>query len=145
MRIVIMSFFINKRKSIMKLHQHLFWSKFLPIWGIVAMLFPLVVIMIFSLKGILELLMLLGMSLSCALLSVTIGWKCCLTPHWISLSISMALAFFVVVAIMTLIVTAGDSYGTIMLLAYLFPILILPCVLLIFVVNYLILKKQLSS
>ena len=47
--------------------------------------------------------------------------------------------------VMTLIVTAGDYLGTIMLLACLFPILLLPCILLILVVNYLMLRKQHSS
>ena len=57
----------------------------------------------------------------------------------------MAMAFCTVVVIMTLIVTAGDYLGTIMLLACLFPILLLPCILLILVVNYLMLRKQHSS
>ena len=128
----------------MKLHQNLFWRKFLPIWGIIGMLFPVVVAMIVGVKGLFELLLLGGMSVSCALLSATIGWKCCSTLHWIPLSISMAVAFCIVVAIMTVIVFEGNSFWAIMFLVYLFPILLLPCILLIFAVNYLILRKQLS-
>ena len=129
----------------MKLNQNFFWDKFLLIWGIIGMLFPVVVVMRFEVKGLFELLLLGGMSVSCALLTATIGWKCCSKLHWIPLSISMAVAFCSVVVIMTLIVTAGDYYGTIMLLACLFPILLLPCILLILVVNYLMLRKQHSS
>ena len=109
------------------------------------MLFPVVVVMRFEVKGLFELLLLGGMSVSCALLSATIGWKCCSKLHWIPLSISMAVAFCAIVVIMTLIVTAGDYDGAIMLLACLFPILLLPCFLLILVVNYLMLRKQHSS
>ena len=129
----------------MKLHQNLFLRKFLPIWVIIGMLFPVVVVMIFEIKGILELLILEEMSVSCALLSATIGWKCCSKPHWIPLSISMAVAFCVVVAILTVIVARGDWWGMIMLLTYAFPLLILPCFLLILAVNYLILRKRLPS
>ena len=129
----------------MKLNQNFFWDKFLLIWGIIGMLFPVVVVMRFEVKGLFELLLLGGMSVSCALLTATIGWKCCSKLHWIPLSISMAMAFCTVVVIMTLIVTAGDYLGTIMLLACLFPILLLPCILLILVVNYLMLRKQHSS
>ena len=129
----------------MKLNQNFFWDKFLLIWGIIGMLFPVVVVMIFEVKGLFELLLLGGMSVSCTLLTATIGWKCCSKLHWIPLSISMAVAFCTVVVIMTLIVTAGDYDGTIMLLACLFPILLLPSILLILVVNYLMLRKQHSS
>ena len=93
----------------MKLRQNLFLSKFLPVWGIIGMLFPLVFVIIFSLKGILELLMLFGMSLSCALLSATIGWKCCLTYHWIPLSLNMSVAFLIMVAIFTLVLNGGGQ------------------------------------
>ena len=129
----------------MKLNQNFFWDKFLLIWGIIGMLFPVVVVMRFEVKGLFELLLLGGMSVSCALLTATIGWKYCSKLHWIPLSISMAVTFCTVVVIMTLIVTAGDYLGTIMLLACLFPILLLPCILLILVVNYLMLRKQHSS
>lgn len=125
----------------MKLRQNLFLKKFLPVWGIIGMLFPLVVVMIFSIKGILEFLMLLGLSLSCALLSATIGWKCCLTHHWIPLSLCMSLAFLIVLTIFTLVLSGGDVMGTVMLMSYLLPILILPCLLLILAVNYLILRN----
>ena len=129
-----------KSRIIMKLRQNLFLKKFLLVWGIIGMLFPFVVLIIFELKGILAFLMLLGMSLSCILLSATIGWEYCSKPHWIPLSISMSVAFCVVVAIMTVIVVRGCIWGVIMLLMYLFPMLILPCTLLIFFVNYLMLN-----
>ena len=61
----------------MKLNQNFFWDKFLLIWGIIGMLFPMVVVMRFEVKGLFELLLLGGMSVSCALLTATIGWKCC--------------------------------------------------------------------
>lgn len=126
----------------MKLSQDLFWEKFLPVWGIIGMLFPLVVVMLFNIKGILAFLMLLGMSLSCTLLSATIGWKCCLTHHWVPLSLSMSLAFLIVLTIFTLVLSRGDGMGTVMLMSYLLPILILPCILLTLIVNYLMLRKQ---
>ena len=59
----------------MKLNQNFFWDKFLLIWGIIGMLFPVVVVMRFEVKGLFELLLLGGMSVSCALLTATIGWK----------------------------------------------------------------------
>ncbi len=126
----------------MKLCQNLFLKKFLPVWGIIGMLFPLVVVMVFSIKGILEFLMLLGLSLSCTLLSATIGWKCCFMHHWISLSLCMSLAFLIVLTIFTLVLSGCDGMGTVMLLSYLLPILILPCILLTLVVNYFMLRKQ---
>lgn len=125
----------------MKLHQNLFLRKFLPIWGIIGLLFPVVVVMILGVKGPLELLFMGGMGVFCALLSATIGWKCCSTLHWIPLSINMAVAFCVVVTMMIVIVVEGCIWGVVMLLMYLFPILMLPCILLIPVVNYLILRK----
>ncbi len=51
----------------MKLNQNFFWDKFLLIWGIIGMLFPVVVVMRFEVKGLFELLLLGGMSVSCAL------------------------------------------------------------------------------
>ena len=53
----------------MKLNQNFFWDKFLLIWGIIGMLFPVVVVMRFEVKGLFELLLLGGMSVSCALLT----------------------------------------------------------------------------
>lgn len=123
----------------MKLHQNLFLRKFLPIWAIIGMLFPVVVVMIYEVKGMLELLILEGMSVSCALLSATIGWKCCSKPHWIPLSINMAVAFCVVVTMMAVIVFRSWVWGVILLMRC-FPIFILPYILLSPVVNYLILR-----
>ena len=105
----------------MKLNQNFFWDKFLLIWGIIGMLFPVVVVMRFEVKGLFELLLLGGMSVSCALLTATIGWKCCSKLHWIPLSISMAVAFCTVVVIMTLIVTAGVMMGQSCYLHVYFP------------------------
>ena len=45
----------------MKLNQNFFWDKFLLIWGIIGMLFPVVVVMRFEVKGLFELLLLGGM------------------------------------------------------------------------------------
>ena len=36
----------------MKLNQNFFWDKFLLIWGIIGMLFPVVVVMRFEVKGL---------------------------------------------------------------------------------------------
>ena len=46
----------------MKLNQNFFWDKFLLIWGIIGMLFPVVVVMRFEVKGLFELLLLGGMA-----------------------------------------------------------------------------------
>lgn len=128
----------------MKLRQNLFLRKFLPIWGIIGLLFPVVVVMIFEVKGLLELLILEGVSVPCALLSATIGWMYCSKPHWIPLSINMAVTFCVVATMMAVIVFRSFVWGVILLMRC-FPIFILPYILLIPIVNYLILRKRLPS
>lgn len=126
----------------MKLHQHLFWRKFLPSWGAIGILLPMVIM--FCMGKTFEMHMVIRTCAICTILSATIGWKCCSTHHWIPLSISMTMAFCVVIAIRTVIACENDISWAIMLLMYCFPIFVLPCVLLIFVVNYLMLRKQLS-
>ena len=129
----------------MKLRQRLFWRKFLPIWGIIGVLFSLAMLIIFGIEDIYKILMGVRICTICTILSATIGWKCCSTHHWIPLSISMAVAFCGVIAIRTIIAAEGDISWAIMLLIYSLPIFILPCVLLIFIVNYLLLRKNLSD
>ncbi len=129
----------------MKLRQRLFWRKFLPVWGIVGILLSLAILIIFGVEDIYKILQAVGTCTISMMLSATIGWKCSSTHHWIPLSISMAVAFCGVIAIRTVIAAEGDISWAIMLLIYSLPIFILPCVLLILIVNYLLLRKNLSD
>ncbi len=128
----------------MKLRQRLFLRKFLPIWGAIGILFSLVVTIFFGGEGIYKILMMVGINVSCALLSAAIDWKCCLTHHWFNLSLNMSVAFLVIVAIIITSLDGGDGIWTIIWMIYIFLIFLLPCILLIFAVNYLMLRKRLS-
>ena len=128
----------------MKLRQNLFLKKFLPVWGIVGVVFSLVFAVVFEIEGIYDLLMMFGINVSCALLSATIGWKCCLTHHWFNLSLNMLVAFWIVVTIYALIRVGSNVIWGIVWIMFLLPLFILLCCLPILVVNYLMLRKQLS-
>lgn len=119
----------------MKLRQRLFLRRFLPIWGTIGILFSLVVTISFGIENIYQILMLVGISVFCALLSATNAWNYCLMLDWIALSLNMAGTFLGEAMIITVIIDKGDCLWKI----------ILPVVLLTFVVNYLILRKRLSS
>ena len=74
----------------MKLRQRLFLRRFLPIWGTIGILFSLVVTISFGIENIYQILMLVGISVFCALLSATNAWNYCLMLDWIALSLNMA-------------------------------------------------------
>ena len=120
----------------MKLRQNFFLKKFLPVWGIIGTLYPIV--MQFWCKGVFNLPMMIGTCITCAVFSATIAWNYFLTPDWIGLSFNMTGTFWTEAMIIIAILAEDDWRWAIIWSIYLIPVIILPVTLLIFFVNYLI-------
>lgn len=120
-----------------KLHQQLFWKKFLPIWGIVGILYSLALAIIYEVKDIYGLLLTIGICTFCAVLSATINWwrSDFLTYYWLHSAANMTGTFWGEAMIITVILDKSDWVWGI----------IPSSTLLAFIVNYLILRKDVAK
>ena len=84
-------------------------------------------------------------STSCAIFSATAAWNYCLIHNWACVSINMSGTFYGEVVIISTILGKGNWLWEIMSNTYKIPIFTLPCILLIRIVNYLLLRKNLSD
>ena len=119
-----------------KTHQHLFWKKFLPTWVIVGILYSLALAITFGVKDIYGFLTMIGICTFCAVLSATINWwrSVFLTYHWLHSSANMTGTFWGEAMIITVILDKDDWLWGI----------IPSSTLLAFIVNYLILRKNVA-
>lgn len=108
-------------------------------------MFLLAMLIIFGVEDILEFLMMVVISTSCAILSATVAWNYCLIHNWACVSINMSGTFYGEVVIISTILGKGNWLWEIMSNTYKIPIFTLPCILLIRIVNYLLLRKNLSD